>query len=123
MKLNEILDPSQRERILQNLGKMYAPRPQSSPEELKNRASKADAHERVRREAEALLEPIAKKYSGDDFEGFQREAEFVLSPAQANTINLKWAFDFFNPERRKQSAASWEDLANEKLPPDHYRGD
>lgn len=123
MKLNEILDPAQRERILKGMQKMYAPhQKEPSQEELKNRTNRNTALQAARQEAEALLEPIAKKYDEDDFEGFEAEATQVLTPQQLKSINLRWAFDFFNPARRQQSKDSWEEIADEKYR-DNYRGD
>jgi cytochrome c551/c552 len=111
MKLNEIHDPEDRkvqlQRAMDQLKKQYAPRPQPSAEVVADRRRKFEEHQARRKRVEAALEPIAQKYKGDQFEEFKKEAEATIAPEELKLIDLSWAFDFFNPEKKAAHAQSW----------------
>lgn len=122
MKLTDIdlsspEEPKRRQqKMLRQLERQFGTtRKRMSPEEKAAIAARNDEWDAKRARAEAAIGPIAKKYSGDQFEEFKAEVLATVPEARIpNLIDLWWAFKFYNPERRAQWDANWADFFNYK---------
>lgn len=118
MKLHEVKDPIK--GILDRMSKDYAPggalapTPRKSPEEIEMAKMKHDQHLADRANVEAALEPLAKKYAGNELQKFKKEAEATLPPEQLKGVDLNSMFNLLNPERKKQSEQSWMTFAQHR---------
>lgn len=87
----------------------------NAPEAVAARKAAQDAHNAKRQRLEAAVSEIAKKYSGDQFEAFQSEVLSVIPQSTLQgVLDLRWAFDAFNPDRQKMSADSWADYGKKR---------
>lgn len=117
MLLNEINDPNRQAQLASALANMHAqnrPRPKPSQEQLDDRKRKNDEFNARRDRVEAALEPIAQKYSGDQFEQFRQEVESTISPEELKAVDIASAFRRFNPEAKAAFAKSWDDYGKDR---------
>lgn len=119
MLLNEIIDPNdpihaQRQNAMNRIRQQYAPAKTQSREDQFGHKRRNSEYELRRKRIESALAAIAQKYSGSQFEEFKSEAEHTLSPDELGIVDLTWAFDFFNPDKKAEHEKSWQSYGEER---------
>lgn len=128
MKLNEIEHNDERKqavaRAMKNVESMYGPRPKPDAVKVAQAQERAKAFIESKKDVESALEKIAQKMNGNQFEEFKQEALREVPQAE-RYVNLVWAFDTFNPERKAQTSKAWDAYGDERqnAPSGKYVGD
>ncbi len=114
MQLNEIIDPNSPEHKARLKAAMNQINKQGGPSSVphieKEARNQRNAEYEARRErVHQALQAIAQKYKGDQFDEFEKEAESTIDPQELSLVDLPWAFNAFNPEKKEENHQHWED--------------
>jgi hypothetical protein len=120
MKLEDILeynDPETKKRMMDiamrniedSARKQAGWEKRANDPERKAEMSKAHVQHDAKVESmKKIIADVAKKYSGDQFEAFASEVHSIIPASELKgMVDLRWAFDTYNPDRSRASGASW----------------
>lgn len=119
MKLDDIFEQDDEEKkrmmdiAMRNIQKSAQTRAgfEKMANDPERRAARADLqvqHDAKVQSMNKIIAEIAKKYSGEQFEAFASEVHSIIPSSELKgKVDLRHAFDVFNPDRKRQSGEAW----------------